>query len=82
MLQFATIIINAKFGAFREITISRARSGGRREVELNSGSLPPIPGGLATLVTARSTARSTTINFIMSLQMIDHEKVVEIKRKH
>ena len=35
--------------AFREIIISRATSGGRREIELNSGSLPPIPGGLATL---------------------------------
>ena len=27
----------------------RATSGGRREIELNSGSLPPIPGRLATL---------------------------------
>ena len=35
-------------GAFREIIISRATSGGRREIEFNSGSLPPIPGGLAT----------------------------------
>ena len=37
------------FGAFREMIISRATSGGRREIELNSGSLPTIPGGLATL---------------------------------
>ena len=50
MCKYATIIINAKFGAFREIIISRAASGGRREIELNSGSLPPIPGGLATLL--------------------------------
>ena len=41
---------NSKFSALREIIISRATSGGRREIELNSGSLPPIPGGLATLV--------------------------------
>ena len=38
-----------KLGAFWEIIISRATSGGRREIELNYGSLPPIPGGLATL---------------------------------
>ena len=43
---------NTKFDAFREIIITRATSGGRREIELNSGSLPPIPGGLATLVAA------------------------------
>ena len=40
------------FGALREIIISRATSGGRREIELNSGSLPPIPGGLATLISS------------------------------
>ena len=44
-------LYNTKFGAFREIIISRATSGGRRETEFNSGSLPPIPGGLATLPT-------------------------------
>ena len=38
-----------KFGTFRENIISRATSGGRREIELNSGSFPPVPGGLATL---------------------------------
>ena len=43
-------LYNTEFGPFREIIISRATSGGRREIELNSGSLPPIPGGLATLV--------------------------------
>ena len=37
------------FGAFREIIISRATSSGRREIDLSSGSLPPIPGGLSTL---------------------------------
>ena len=42
-------LYNAKFGAFREIIISRATSGGRREIELNSGSLPSIPGRLATI---------------------------------
>ena len=35
----------------------RATSGGRRENELNSGSLPVIPGGLATLATIFSTRR-------------------------
>ena len=40
---------DTKFGAFREIIISRATSGGRWEIELNSESLPLIPGGLATL---------------------------------
>ena len=35
--------------AFWEIIISRAMPGGRREIEMNSGSLSPIPGGLATL---------------------------------
>jgi len=43
------LLYNTKLGAFWEIFISRAASGGRREIELNSGSLPPIPGGLATL---------------------------------
>ena len=33
----------------REIIISRAMSGGRREIELNSGSLTSILRGLATL---------------------------------
>ena len=47
-------LYNAKLGAFREIIISRATSGGRREIELNSGSLPPIPGGLATLLAVQS----------------------------
>ena len=42
-------LYNTKFDAFREIIISLATSGGRREIELNSRSLPPIPGGLATL---------------------------------
>ena len=42
-------IYNTKIGTFREIIISRATSGGRRDIELNSGSLPLIPGGLATL---------------------------------
>ena len=41
---------DTKFGAFREIIISRATSGGRWEIELNSESLPLIPGGLATLL--------------------------------
>ena len=48
-LQDFNMLYNIKFGAFREIIISRATSGGRREIELNSGSLPLIPGGLATL---------------------------------
>ena len=43
-------LYNTKFGAFLEIIISRATSGGRREIELKSGSLLPIPGGLATLM--------------------------------
>ena len=43
-------IYNTKIGTFREIIISRATSGGRRKIRLNSRSLPPIPGGLATLV--------------------------------
>ena len=47
-------LYNTKLGPFREIIISRATSGGRREIELNSGSLPPIPGGLATLVTGET----------------------------
>ena len=41
---------DTKFGAFREIVVSRATSGGRRKIEMNSGSLPPIPEGLATLI--------------------------------
>ena len=40
---------NTKFGAFWEITNSRATSGGRRGIDLNSGSLSPIPGELPTL---------------------------------
>ena len=43
------LLYNTKFGAFREIIISRVTSGGRREIELNCGNLPLIPGGLATL---------------------------------
>ena len=42
-------LYNTTFGAFREIIISRAMSGGRREIEFNFGSLPPIPGWLATV---------------------------------
>ena len=45
-------LYNTKLGAFREIIVSRATSGGRREIELNSGSLPPIPGGLTILSAA------------------------------
>ena len=51
-----------KFGAFRENIISRATSGGRREIELNSGSLPPIPEALATLAKGlRSTLESSRV---------------------
>ena len=42
-------LYNVKLDAFRKIIIFPATSGGRREIELNSGSLPPIPGGLASL---------------------------------
>ena len=44
---------NTKLGAFRQIIIiSRATSGGRQEIELNSysGSFPPIPRWFAILV--------------------------------
>ena len=44
------LVYHTKFGEFREIIISRATPGRRREIELNFGSLPPIPGGLATLL--------------------------------
>ena len=37
--------------AFREISISG------REIDLNSGSLPPIPEGLATLATSQALSR-------------------------
>ena len=43
--QQDSILYNTKFSAFWEIIISRATSGGRVS-EVNSGSLPPIPGGL------------------------------------
>ena len=45
------MLICHKFDVFQEIIISRATSGWRREIELNFGSLPPIPEGLATLST-------------------------------
>ena len=48
-LCYYMLLCNTKFGVFREIIVSRATSGGRREIELNSGRLSPIPGGLATL---------------------------------
>ena len=57
MLIIHVLLNNTKFGAFREIRISRATSDGRREIELNSGSLPLIPGGLATLVTTQTINR-------------------------
>ena len=64
MLQIESPIsdYNTKFDAFWEIIIfweiimSRAKSGGKREIGLglNSGSVPPIPEGLATLLFNKS----------------------------
>ena len=47
--NFSTVCQYANFGSFWEIIISRVTLGGRREIKSNSGSLPLIPGGLATL---------------------------------
>ena len=56
-------LYNTKIGAFREI-ISRGKSDGRRDIELNSGSLPPIPGGLATLdVAGNSLSLSQEVGY-------------------
>ena len=60
-------LYNTKSGAFREIIISWATSGGRREIELNSGSLPPIPGVLATLVSANGDNGTVAQAFVDSV---------------
>ena len=64
----------AKFDTFLEIIISRATSGERWEIELNSGSLPPIPGELATLSpTSCSPDISVKIDIVQISRFPDNE---------
>ena len=62
-------LCNIKLGDYHlpEIIISLAPSGGRREIEWNSGSLPPIQGGLATLVKPLSTLTLAQLDAIKGI---------------
>ena len=57
-----------KFDAFREIIVSRAIWSGRREIELNSGSLPPIPGRLATLGESHTIIKAYLTNCVLQFK--------------